>query len=160
MHIKADRFRLYEKILLTVLFFWFLFIIPSLLGSVPQKTGIKAMFFSLGLLAMIGIIYAIFQMIIFPVGIYINEDLNKIKINFLLKKSLFINTDVIESYSLITGMRSGYQGVSINLKNGVKILCSTFTLSEFQPIVDFFKKINIPYNGSEKYRFLKFFKFR
>ena len=157
MHIKPDKLRLFGQLFFIFLNLSLLIIFPSIIIGAPSN-GIKVFYFLLSLLSVIAILYAVSQMMVFPIGADIDGEQSLIKFQFLFKKSISLNREDIDSYSFLTGMRSGYGGISVNLNNSQKILCSSFTLSEYQPIIDFLSEINIRSKGTEKYKFLNFFK--
>lgn len=100
------------------------------------------------------------QLFCLPMRVTVDTDSNFMEIDFLAGKTLFLSPDDISSYSQtkISTRSEGYEGWLLNTTDGRKILLSEFNLSTIAAITDFLKNSNVSFAGTEKFRFLAYYR--
>lgn len=170
MHIGFNKYQVYGKIIVLILFWGFislfLFFLPGIKfdleftsATIGKATVIILIF---GLLFFLSCLMTL-QLIFLPKGVDIDKEKKTITLDYFFSRAIVININEVTNYSstLIKSGKYGqnrFEGVLVNVNDRCKYLLSDFNLNHYSPVLNFLEESNVTFIGHEKISMILYFR--
>ena len=161
--IAAKSFAVFGNILaiavFTIVLLYFLYgILHPHISGMSKNSG--PMLYLFLVLLPVGICSYILQLIYFPTGVIMDDELKQLTVKYLFKPQTVINIKEIASYKEITIRRSrggDRYGVLIYLTNKKQVLFSDLSLDDYFPVEQFLYSSNVESADNESFSFMLYY---
>ena len=168
MYISYNKYQVYGKVVLLVIFFSLIGLLFFFHPSLPEFhfTFQVAFLMALWLSIFCFLVFMTFQLLFFPKAIEINDVDHTLTVHyFLLRPNIIYSTDISEYTTTKLATKStNYEGVLVHIKSGRKYLFDDINLSDYKPVKSFLDNCKINFAGHEKFSnisyFISFFKYK
>ncbi|MFC4230698.1 hypothetical protein ACFOW1_02275 [Parasediminibacterium paludis] len=162
MKITRNKFQFYSKIIILLLVATLVYAFAYSRPPIKFDDAPVAEIIFLALLIMLLVFMLaimILQLIIFPIGVEIDEEDKSFTIKFLFSKPLRLSpNDLTDFNSIVLKTKSdSYNGILIRVTNGKEFLIGNFSLKEFEPMQLFLEEQNVTFSGPYKLNIVSYF---
>jgi len=145
-------------VFIIVLLYFIYGIIHPEINGMNQNVG--PILYVLLVLLPVGICSYTLQLIYFPTGVIMDDELKQLTIKYLFKRQTVLNIKEIASYKEITIRRSrggDRYGVLIYLTNKKQVLFSDLSLDDYFPVEQFLYSSNVESADNESFSFMLYY---